>query len=71
MYFSIHSTACEAGLIDTQKCASPRVGESPRNMKRNRTKSYPGIKTNYKTFNSTELESHANFAGKFSFYFFY
>jgi len=61
--FSIHSAACEAGLIDIQKCASPRVGESPRNTRRKRTISYPATTTNYKTFDSQELESHANFAG--------
>jgi len=61
--FSIHSAACEAGLIDIQKCASPRVGESPRNTRRKRTISYPSTTTNYKTFYSKELESNANFAG--------
>jgi len=60
--FSIHSTACEAGLIDIQKCASPRVGESPRNTRRQRTISYPATLTNYKTFNSNGLESN-NIAG--------
>ena len=64
---SIHSTACEAGLIDIQKCASPRVGESPRNTRRQRTISYPATLTNYKTFNSNGLESN-NIAGKINSY---
>ena len=62
--FSIHSTTCEAGLIDIQKCASPRVEGSPRNTRRRRTVSYPATMTNYRTFdtNNKELES-GNTAG--------
>ena len=63
--FSIHSQTCEAGLIDIQKCDSPRIGESPRNTRRQRTSSYPASLTNYKTFGTTnkELESSNSAAG--------
>ena len=52
--FSIHSQACEAGLVDMQKCAStprPEDLEGP-GTRRRRTISYPASLPNYKTFNS-------------------
>ena len=47
--FSIHSGACEAGLVDVQKCGSPKL-VSPIETRRQRTISNPDNLQTYKTF---------------------
>ena len=48
--FSIHSQACDAGLIETQNCTIPN--------KYRRTVSYPATLTSYKTFDTSDLETN-------------